>query len=66
MITYYQGLDDRIKSNLDSKPNELNKILENRLNGYIRRSKAQIIEQNENKTKQILCRFREKNLRPKQ
>ena len=30
-------LHDRIKPNLDSKRNELNKILENRLNGYITR-----------------------------
>ena len=44
-------LHDRIKSNLDSKRNELNKILENRLNGYITRSKAQIIEQNEKNNK---------------
>ena len=44
-------LHDRIKSNLDSKRNELNKILENRLNGYIIRSKAQIIEQNEKNNK---------------
>ena len=44
-------LHDRIKSNLDSKRNELNKILENRLNGYITHSKAQIIEQNEKKIK---------------
>ena len=39
-------LHDRIKSNLDSKRNELNKNLENRLNGYITCSKAQIIEKN--------------------
>ena len=47
-------LHDIIKSNLESKRNESNKILKNRINGYITRSKAQIIEQNE-----ILCRFRE-------
>ena len=40
---------DRIQSNLDSKRKELNKILENRLNGSITRSKAQIVEQNEKK-----------------
>ena len=46
-------IHDRIKSNLDSKRNESNKILENRLNGYITRTKAQIIEQNGKNSKYI-------------
>ena len=58
-------LHDRIKLNLDSKRNELNKILENRLNAYITRSKAQIIEQNEKNNKYI-AGLEKESLRPKQ
>ena len=42
---------ERIKEELDNKMKEFDKIIENKLNGFITRSKAQIIEQNERNSK---------------
>ena len=42
---------ERIKEELDNKMKEFDKITENKLNGLITRSKAQIIEQNERNSK---------------
>ena len=42
---------ERIKEELDNKMKEFDKITENKLNGFITRSKAQIIEQNERNSK---------------
>ena len=39
--------NERLKQEIDNKRKELETIMENKLNGYISRSKAQIIEQNE-------------------
>ena len=39
--------NERLKQEIDTKRKELETIMENKLNGYISRSKAQIIEQNE-------------------
>ena len=38
--------NERLKQEIDNKRKELETIMENKLNGYITRSKAQIIEQN--------------------
>ena len=43
--------NERLKQEIDNKRKELETIMENKLNGYITRSKAQIIEQNEKNTK---------------
>lgn len=42
---------EALKRELDQKKTELENLIENKLNGYIIRSKAQIVEQNEKNTK---------------
>ena len=42
---------ERLKQELDNKRKQLDKITERKLNGFITRSKAQIIEQNERNSK---------------
>ena len=43
--------NERLKQEIDNKRKELETIMENNLNGYITRSKAQIVKQNEKNTK---------------
>ena len=56
--------NERLKQEIDNKRKELETIMENKLNGYITRSQAQIIEQNEKKTK-YFASLERKNLNPK-
>ena len=46
-----QQESERIKEELDNKMKEFDKITENKVNGFITRSKAQTIDQNERNNK---------------
>ena len=57
--------NERLKQEIDNKGKELETIMENKLNGYITRSKAQIIERNEKTTTTITKKKKKKKKKKK-